>query len=188
MGRITEYRTDPTSANPDQAEQSDHVWMRETEACPPSCDLGAPAYEIGGMFKFWGGLTVWKPSAAATGLVDALTKITRKNNVTIAYGARALSLLADDEAVRAVKLSTTSARRRSELQMRRARVRRLPGRCKWPRAILGPGWELAKIRGTASTPATRSNHAKMGATDRQLVGPQQRVAWDPPNAPRKQAI
>jgi tricarballylate dehydrogenase len=51
---------------------------------------GRQAYKIGGMFKFWGGLTV-EAWGGGPGLVDQLTKIARKNNVAIAYGARAVA-------------------------------------------------------------------------------------------------
>ena len=36
--------------------------------------------------------------------MDALTKIARKNGVAIAYGARALSLIADDDGVKGVRV------------------------------------------------------------------------------------
>ena len=48
-------------------------------------DLGPAGLQIGGMFKFWGGLTV-EAWGGGPGLVDAFTKIARKNNIAIAYG------------------------------------------------------------------------------------------------------
>ena len=64
---------------------------------------GRQAYKIDGKFKFWGGLTV-EAWGGGPGLVDALTKIARKNGVAIAYGARVLSLIIDDDGVKGVRL------------------------------------------------------------------------------------
>ncbi len=55
------------------------------------------------MFKFWGGLTV-EAWGGGPGLVDAWTKIARKSQVAIAYGARALTLIADDDGVKGVRV------------------------------------------------------------------------------------
>src|SRR5262249_50883583 len=53
--------------------------------------------------KFWGGLTV-EAWGGGPGLVDALTRVARTNGVAIAYGARALSLIADDDGVKGVRV------------------------------------------------------------------------------------
>lgn len=58
-----------------------------TRACA-SCRSGADRPTRSTKFKFWGGLTV-EAWGGGPGLVDALTKIARKNNIGIAYGARA---------------------------------------------------------------------------------------------------
>ena len=70
MGRVTEYRTDPdlceilvTRSKPTMR------WMRD-KGVRFMPIWGRQAYKIGGMFKFWGGLTVevW---GGGPGLVDA---------------------------------------------------------------------------------------------------------------------
>src|SRR5664280_66680 len=120
MGRITEYRTDPDLCEIlIKRSKATMLWMRD-KGVRFMPIWGRQAYKIGGIFKFWGGLTV-EAVGGGPGLVDALTKIARKNNVAIAYGARALSLLA-------------AGGFQADAEMR-ARY-------------LGPGWELAKIRGT----------------------------------------
>jgi tricarballylate dehydrogenase len=64
---------------------------------------GRQAYKIDGKFKFWGGLTV-EAWGGGPGLVDALARVARTNGVAIAYGARALSLIADDDGVKGVRV------------------------------------------------------------------------------------
>src|SRR6516162_10492966 len=93
MGRVTEYRTDPDLCEVLVKRSKDTMlWMRDIgiRFLPI---WGRQAYKIDGKFKFWGGLTV-EAWGGGPGLVDALTTIARKNRVTIAYEARAVSLIA----------------------------------------------------------------------------------------------
>ena len=107
MGRVTEYRTDP-----DLCEilvtrsKATMLWMRD-KGVRFMPIWGRQAYKIGGRFKFWGGLTV-EAWGGGPGLVEAWTRIARKNNVQIAYGARALSLIADDDGVKGVRIRSAA--------------------------------------------------------------------------------
>src|ERR1700745_2226843 len=99
MGRVTEYRTDPDLCEIlVRRSKETMLWMHEkgVRFMPIG---GRKAYKIEGKFKFWGGLTV-EAWGGGPGLVDTLTKIAHKNGVAIAYGARALSLIADDDGVK----------------------------------------------------------------------------------------
>ena len=147
MGRVTEYRTDPdlceilvTRSKPTMR------WMRD-KGVRFMPIWGRQAYKIGGMFKFWGGLTV-EAWGGGPGLVDQLTKIARKNNVAIAYGARALSLVADDEGIKGVRVKhggkTVEVRAKGVVLAAGGFQANTEMRTRY----LGPLWELAKIRGT----------------------------------------
>src|ERR1700686_3201985 len=103
MGRVTEYRTDPDLCEIlIKRSKATMLWMRD-KGVRFMPIWGRQAYKINGMFKFWGGLTV-EAVGGGPGLVDALTKIARKNNVAIVYGARAFALLADDDGVKGVRV------------------------------------------------------------------------------------
>jgi len=147
MFRVTGYR-----ANPDMVEtlvtksRETLRWMR---------GLGirfAPmyrrqAYQIDGRFKFWGGLTV-EAFGGGEGLVEAWTKAATKAGIAIHYGARAERLIADDHGVHGVIL-------RHEGRTMEARGKAVILACggfeanpEWRTRYLGPGWDLAKVRGT----------------------------------------
>jgi tricarballylate dehydrogenase len=103
MGRVTEYRTDPDLCEVlVKRSMETMLWMRH-KGIRFMPIWGRQAYKIDGKFKFWGGLTV-EAWGGGPGLVDALTKIARKNGVAIAYGARVLSLIIDDDGVKGVRL------------------------------------------------------------------------------------
>jgi tricarballylate dehydrogenase len=147
MGRVTEYRTDPDLCEILVTRSKATMrWMRD-KGVRFMPIWGRQAYKIGGMFKFWGGLTV-EAWGGGPGLVDQLTKIARRNNVTIAYGARALSLIAGDEGIKGVRVKHDG----KTVEVRAKGVVLAAGgfqaNTEMRTSYLGPLWELAKIRGT----------------------------------------
>jgi tricarballylate dehydrogenase len=82
------------------------------------------------------------------GLVDSLIAAARKNDITIWYKARATSLIADDEGVHGVVVKhagrTTQVRGRAVVLAAGG----FQANAEWRARYLGPGWELAKVRGT----------------------------------------
>ena len=147
MFRVTQFRT-----NPDLCEVlvrqslSTMVWMRENGVRFVPI-YGRQAFKIDGKFKFWGGLTV-ESVGGGPGLVDMLTASAGKAGIDILYEARALSLIWDgvtlggvriryqgalqDIPAKAVVLAAGGFQSSSEMRTR----------------YLGPGWDLAKVRGT----------------------------------------
>jgi tricarballylate dehydrogenase len=147
MGRVTEYRTDPDLCEVLVKRSRETLrWMRD-RGVRFAPIWGRQAYRIGGRFKFWGGLTI-EASGGGPGLVDALTKIARKDGVVIAYGARALSLIADDDGVKGVRTKHDGR----TVEVRANAVVLAAGgfqaNAEMRTRYLGPLWELAKVRGT----------------------------------------
>jgi tricarballylate dehydrogenase len=108
---------------------------------------GRQAYRIGGRFKFWGGLTV-EAWGGGPGLVESLTQIARRNQIAIAYGARAVSLIADDDGVKGARVKRAG---KTVNVMAKCVVLAAGGfqaNAEMRTRYLGPGWELAKVRGT----------------------------------------
>jgi len=147
MGRVTEYRTDPDLCEVLVKRSRETLrWMRD-RGVRFAPIWGRQAYRIGGRFKFWGGLTI-EASGGGPGLVDALTGIARKGGVVIAYGARALSLIADDDGVKGVRTKHDGR----TVEVRANAVVLAAGgfqaNAEMRTRYLGPLWELAKVRGT----------------------------------------
>jgi tricarballylate dehydrogenase len=147
MGRVTEYRTDPDLCEILVTRSKATMrWLRD-KGVRFMPIWGRQAYKIGGMFKFWGGLTV-EAWGGGPGLVDQLTKIARKNNVAIAYGARALSLIADDEGVKGVRVKHDGKTVEVKAKGVVLAAGGFQANTEMRTRYLGPLWELAKIRGT----------------------------------------
>ncbi len=147
MARITQYR-----GNPDMVELlierslETLVWMRgKGVRFLPA--YGRQAFKVGDKTRFWGGLTV-EAHGGGPGLVAALHAAARRNGIDILYGTRALGLLVDERRVcgvharqgnRTLDIAATSV------------VLACGGfeaNTEWRTRYLGPGWDLAKVRGT----------------------------------------
>ena len=112
---------------------------------------GRQAFKVCGKFKFWGGL-ILEAVGGGPGLVAAETELAKKAGIEIWYGARALSLLADDSGVHGVVV-----RHQGKTQQLKARAVVLaaggfPANTEWRTRYPGPGRERAKVRGTRYKP------------------------------------
>jgi tricarballylate dehydrogenase len=147
LGRITEYRCDPDMAEIlIQRSFQTLKWMqgKGVRFMPM---YKRQAFRIDGRFRFWGGLTV-EAWGGGEGLVEMLHKAVTDNNIDVLYGARATSLIADDDGVHGVNIK----RRGKSEQLRAKSVILACGgfesNAEWRTRYLGPGWDLAKVRGT----------------------------------------
>ncbi len=147
MARVTEYRCDPDLTEVLVRRSLDAVAWMGSKGVRFTAAWGRQAFNIGGRFKFWGGLTV-EAVGGGPGLVESLTNAARKNGIEVWYRARAMALVADDDGIEGVRL-----RRAGKTQEIRAQAVVLAGggfqaNPEWRTRYLGPGWELAKVRGT----------------------------------------
>ena len=147
MGRVTEYRTDPDLCELLVTRSKDTMRWLQQKGIRFIPIYGRQAYKIEGKFKFWGGLTV-EAWGGGPGLVESHTNIAKKQGITIAYNARALSLIAGDDGVTGVRVKhdghTADVASRCVVLAAGGFQANTEMRTRY----LGPGWELAKIRGT----------------------------------------
>jgi tricarballylate dehydrogenase len=147
MARVTQFRTDPDLCELLVTKSHDSlVWMREKGVRFVPI-YGRQAFRIEGRFKFWGGLTV-ETVGGGPGLCDMLTASGRKHGIDIRYQTRATDLLYDGARVFGVRVK--HGEEIGEIKSR-AVVLACGGfeaNAEWRTRYLGPGWDLAKVRGT----------------------------------------
>ena len=147
MGRVTDYRTDPDLCELlVRRSYPTLLWMRE-QGLRFAPIWGRQAFLMDGRFKFWGGLTV-EAHGGGPGLVDGWTAAARKAGIDVRYGARVLSLVADDDGVSGVRVRQDG--RTTELAADAVVLAAggFQANVEWRTRYLGPGWDLAKVRGT----------------------------------------
>src|SRR5215475_12408402 len=147
MARVTQHRADPDLVELLVTRSFDTLnWMREkgVRFIPI---YGRQAFKIDGKFKFWGGLTV-ESVGGGPGLVNMLTAAARKRGIEIRYSTRGLDLLFDGNRVEGVHV-------RHNGEVRELRAKSVVLACggfeanpEWRTRYLGPGWDLAKVRGS----------------------------------------
>ncbi|HVM80953.1 MAG TPA: FAD-dependent tricarballylate dehydrogenase TcuA [Stellaceae bacterium] len=147
MGRITQYRTNPDLAELLITRSFDTLlWMRG-KGIRFMPMYGRQAFKVGGKMRFWGGLTV-EAYGGGPGLIEMLHTSVEKNGVQVMYGTRGLALLVDEIGVWGAKVR--QGRREFDVAAK-AVVLACGGfeaNAEWRTRYLGPGWDLAKVRGT----------------------------------------
>ena len=147
MARVTQDRADPDLVEILVTRSFDTLnWMR-SKGVRFIPIYGRQAFKIEGKFKFWGGLTL-DAVGGGPGLVNMLTNAAKKNGIEIHYQTRALELLYDGVRIQGVRV-------RQEGAVREVRGKSVVLACggfeanpEWRTRYLGPGWDLAKVRGT----------------------------------------
>jgi tricarballylate dehydrogenase len=147
MARVTQHRADPDLVELLVTKSFEaFCWMRDkgVRFIPI---YGRQAFKIDGKFKFWGGLTV-EAVGGGPGLIKMLTESAKKRGIDISYATRALDLLFDGSRVEGVRV-----RRDGAIHDLRAKSVVLASggfeaNAEWRTRYLGPGWDLAKVRGS----------------------------------------
>ncbi|MEX1109745.1 MAG: FAD-dependent tricarballylate dehydrogenase TcuA [Dongiaceae bacterium] len=147
MFRVTRFRTDPELCEQLVKRSFDTmIWLRGKGVRFVPI-YGRQAFQIDGKFKFWGGLTL-EVSGGGPGLIEQFSRVGRRQGIDIRYSARAVSLIFDGTRV-------SGARVRSRNGFEDVRAASVILACGGFEAnpeqrarYLGPGWELAKVRGS----------------------------------------
>jgi tricarballylate dehydrogenase len=182
MARVTDYRADPDLVEKLVTNSYDVLrWMR-SKGVRFMPIYGRQAFKVDGMFTFWGGLTV-ETLGGGPGLIDSLTEACEKEGIQILYETRALELLRSELAVEGVRVRTPEGVR----DIRASTVVLASGgfeaNSEWRTRYLGPGWDLAKVRGTRFNQGDGIRMAlEVGASPAGNWSGSHAVAWDM-NAP-----
>ena len=147
MGRITRYRCDPDLVEVMIGNSRETMrWMRD-QGVRFQPIWGRQAFRVDGRFKFWGGLTV-EAWGGGPGLVESLATACATAGIEIHYRAKALNLLTDGGQVSGVRVKR--GRQIHDIAARAVVLASggFEANHEWRTRYLGPGWDLAKVRGT----------------------------------------
>jgi tricarballylate dehydrogenase len=147
MARVTQHRADPDLVELLVTRSFDTLnWMRE-KGLRLIPIYGRQAFKVGGRFKFWGGLTV-EAVGGGPGLVAMLTAAARQRGIEIRYRTRALALLCDGNRVEGVRVRSDGAMQELRANAVVLACGGFEANAEWRTRYLGPGWDLAKVRGS----------------------------------------
>ena len=147
MYRVTEYRTDPELTEVLVRKSRETLrWMR-AKGVRFAPIWGRQAFKVDGKFKFWGGLTI-ESHGGGPGLVTALATAAQKNGITLHYDARAIALITDDDGVQGIRVRHGGRTGTVTTKNVVLAAGGFQANAEWRTRYMGPGWELAKVRGT----------------------------------------
>jgi len=148
LGRITQY-----CINPDLAETLVHQstptvqWIKETTGLRFVPMYGLYAFKHNDRFKFFGG-TVVSAVGGGAGLVEGEYTAAEKRGIEIRYNAQGTGLVRGASGIEGVRVLENGV----DAEIRaRAVVLACGGfeaNSEWRTRYLGPGWDMAKVRGT----------------------------------------
>ena len=174
LGRVTSYRIDPDLAERLVEESYQTLqWMRQhgVRFLPL---YGRQSFEIEGIVRFWGGLTV-EAWGGGPGLVDSLTSIAEKMGVAIRYQSRATRLLINSGRICGVEVDGTSIPADAVVLA----CGGFESNPQWRARYLGPGWDLTPVRGTRFNTGDGIKMAtEIGAATRGHWSGCHAVSWD----------
>jgi tricarballylate dehydrogenase len=147
MFRVTEYRTDPELVEILVKNSFETLkWLRG-KGVRFAPIWGRQAFKVDGRFVFWGGLTV-ESVGGGPGLVEAEWKAAKDRGIDILFEARALDLLSDGVKVSGVKIRHEGVVKEVSAKSVVLAAGGFQANSEWRTRYLGPGWDLAKVRGT----------------------------------------
>jgi len=147
LGRLTDYKS-----NPDMAEQlitlsqETLLWMR-SKGIRFAPMYSRQAFKHEGKFVFWGGLAL-EAWGGGPGLVEGLFKSAEDRGIEVAYEARGEHLIHDDDGVHGVVATVEGKTTQIRAKAVVLACGGFEANAEMRTRYLGPGWDLAKVRGT----------------------------------------
>lgn len=147
IATVTDYRCDPDLTATLVDDSFDTLrWMR-SQGVRFAPTYGRQAFEVEGRFVFWGGVAV-EVVGGGPGLVDYLHTACERQGVEVRYENRATALVADDSGVTGVRVTSPEGSYVIDSRSIVLAAGGFESNSEWRARYLGPGWDLAKVRGT----------------------------------------
>lgn len=187
LSRITASRTDPDLSKALVHDSNSTVKWLARNGVRFQLSFNRQAYKVDGRYKFWGGLSL-KTDDGGKGLIDDHLAAARRHGVTVVYSTPLTGLVTDPQTGAVTAAAVVEQSGKKTLIKTKAVILAAGGFEANPRMraqYLGPGWDLAFVRGT---PHNTGDCLEMAVRD---VSAKQAgnwsgchsVAWDA-NAPR----
>jgi len=147
VARLGEYRSDPELLSTLVSQAFPTLrWLRERGVLF-TLAVGRQAFRVGERFRFYGALVVEAVGGGA-GLVDSLFAAVRRRGGEVWFEARALALLTEEGRVTGVRVRRQGAWLDVPARAVVLACGGFEANAEMRARYLGPGWDLARVRGT----------------------------------------
>jgi tricarballylate dehydrogenase len=146
--RLTEYLGDPDLLDTLVTRSRDTVAWMGRQGIRWILMYGRQSYQLGRVHRFWGGLNVEAVGGGA-GLVETMFDRAGAVGIEVRYGTKATGLRLDQKgAIRSVVVRGPAGFAEIEASAVILAAGGFEANPEWRTRYLGPGWELAHVRGT----------------------------------------
>lgn len=146
--RVTEGLSDPELAQTLVSQSYPTMQWLQRQGVRWILAYGRQAFRHDGILRFWGGLIV-EAVGAGKGLMDQQFDILRRKNVPVLYQTKAHSLETDNRgSITGLTVRDTNGYRKIAARAAVLACGGFESNAEMRTRYLGPGWELAKVRGT----------------------------------------
>jgi len=178
MARVTENRTDPDLCEILVRQSNATMHWLKAQGLRFLPQFGRQSFKVNGRYKFWGGATL-AVSGGGRGMVDSLFRAAEKKGIRIIYEAWVRDLIASDEGVHGVEVRIEGKTVRIHSRTVVLACGGFEANAEWRTRYLGPGWDLAKVRGSKYNTGDGLQMAlKIGAQPRGNWSGCHAVSWE----------
>ena len=108
---------------------------------------GRQSFKVNGVMRYWGGLTL-EVEGQGEKLIDSMLKIIKKNKIEILYNTAVTDLIYEDNIIKGVEVISKNKPKKITAKSVILACGGFESSPEMRTRYLGPGWEMAKVRGT----------------------------------------
>ena len=182
LARMSQYRGDPELTDLLVSQSFETARWATTQGVELIPSVGRQAFKVDGKFRFWGGLAL-RINGGGEQLVKNWYERIEAERIEVRYECEALDLVNNGDRVTGVKVREGGAERELQAGAVVLACGGFESNAEMRARYLGPGWDLARVRGTAFNSGSGLMMAlKLGAMPYGHWSGCHAVAWDM-NAP-----
>jgi len=144
LAAMSQYRSDPEVLDTVVSSSLDTLHWMTGKGVRFMPIYGRQAFKVEGKYRFWGGLTI-EVSGGGLGLVDALFRRLEKDQVEVFYDCRTQHIERSPEGLWQLQCADGQQFSARSLVLATGGFH---ANLEWRTKYLGPGWDLAKVRGS----------------------------------------
>ena len=147
MQKVTDGKTDKQLSKTLSAKSFETVHWLSKKGLKFTPIEGRQSFKVDGVMKYWGGLTL-EVNGQGEKLIDSMVKIIEKNGIKIQYDCAATDLIYEDNIVKGVEVLYKNKPIKIFANSVVLACGGFESSPEMRTRYLGPGWEMAKVRGT----------------------------------------
>ena len=147
MNKVTQGKTDKKLSKTLTSKSFETIQWLSKKGLKFTPIKGRQSFKVNGIMKYWGGLTL-EVDGQGEKLIESMLKITKKNKIDIQYDTAAVDLIYEDNIVKGVEVISKNKPKTILAKSIILACGGFESSSEMRTRYLGPGWEMAKVRGT----------------------------------------